>query len=292
MANSLRKNRIYRILRINYKKDKFVFITYFILRMLVIGVMVGQLSNKAYDSVFMCLLTLFLFTLPSFIEKRLKIDLPGALEIIILLFIFSAQILGEIREYYIIFPHWDTMLHTVNGFLCAAIGIAMIDILNQSERFKFNMSPVFVALVAFCFSMTIGVLWEFFEFGLDSFFHFDTQKDTVIKSFSSVLLNPEGINDPVVTQVREVIVNGEKWNFGGYIDIGLIDTMMDLFVNFIGAIVFSIIGYFYIKNRGKGWFAKIFMPTRKKDPVRNQSGQKSLKNAEASGKSNYHRYYD
>ncbi len=279
MGKGIRRNRILRILRINYKKDKSVFITYFILRLLVIVVMTSQFVNRSYDSVFMCLLTLILFLLPSFIEKRLKIDLPNVLEIIVLLFIFSAQILGEISEYYIIYPYWDTMLHTVNGFLCAAIGIAMIDILNRSERFKFNMSPAFVALVAFCFSMTIGVIWEFFEFGMDTFFRFDMQKDTVLKSISSVALHPDGKNIPVVIQVQEVIVNGERWNLGGYLDIGLIDTMMDLFVNFIGALIFSVIGYFYIKNRGKGRFARVFMPTRKKDTPAEIQAEKSLKAA-------------
>jgi xanthine/uracil permease len=126
--------------------------------------MVTQFFNKSYDSVFLCILTLFLFTLPSFVEKQLKIDVPNTLEVIIILFIFSAEILGEIREYYLIFPFWDSILHTINGFLCAAIGIAMIDILNRSDRFSFKMSPLFVALVAFCFSMTVGVVWEFFEF--------------------------------------------------------------------------------------------------------------------------------
>ncbi len=279
MAKGIRRSRTFRILRINYKKDKSVFVTYFILRLLVIAVMINQFINKSYDSVFMCLLTLILFLLPSFIEKRLRIDLPSVLEIIILLFIFSAQILGEISEYYIIYPYWDTMLHTVNGFLCAAIGIAMIDILNQSERFKFNMSPAFVAMVAFCFSMTIGVIWEFFEFGMDTFFRFDMQKDAVLKSISSIALRPDGKNIPVVLDIREVIVNGERWNLGGYLDIGLIDTMMDLLVNFVGALVFSIIGYFYIKNRGKGRFAKVFMPTRKRDFSSKNPPEKTLKTA-------------
>ena len=81
-----------------------------------------------------------------------------------LLFIFSAEILGEISSFYVLFPFWDTTLHTLNGFLAAAIGFSLVDLLNRSDRVKFDLSPLFLSITAFCFSMTIGVLWEFFEF--------------------------------------------------------------------------------------------------------------------------------
>lgn len=141
---------------------------YFILRLFVIVVAIDQLRNRNYENLFLCILTLILFLVPSFIERRIHIDIPDTLEVIILLFIFSAEILGEIQEYYILFPYWDTVLHTINGFLAAAIGFSLIDILNKNDKFAISLSPVFVALVAFCFSMTIGVLWEFFEFGIVS----------------------------------------------------------------------------------------------------------------------------
>ncbi len=236
--------------------------TYFILRLLVVAVMVLQAFNRDYYDVFLCALTLALFLIPSFVERRLHIDVPNTLEVIILLFIFSAEILGEIQEYYLIFPFWDTMLHTINGFLMAAIGLAMVDILNRSSRFKVRLSPVFVAVVAFCFSMTIGVLWEFFEYGMDTFFHMDMQKDTWVTAISTVSLNPEGKNAAVTVPMESVVVNGEPWP--AYLDIGLHDTMKDLFVNFIGALVFSVIGMFYIMGRGKGKFAPKFIPRLKK----------------------------
>lgn len=257
-----RPGHFFRRMYISFKKHPYLFMTYFILRLLVVAIMVTQFFNGAYDSVFLCLLTLFLFTLPSFAEKRLKIDVPNTLEIIILLFIFAAEILGEIREYYIIYMYWDAMLHTVNGFLCGAIGIALIDILNRSDRFVFRLSPFFGAMVAFCFSMTIGVLWEFFEFAMDTFFHMDMQKDTIVPIVRSVLLHPEGRNIPIVVEVESLVVNGVDWNLGGYLDIGLIDTMKDLLVNFAGAAVFSVFGFFYIKNRGKGRFIKSLIPKK------------------------------
>ena len=242
---------------------------YLILRVAVILVLIAQVFNRNFENVFLCVLTLFLFTIPTFIEERIHIDLPDTLEVIILLFIFAAEILGEIQAYYITFPYWDTMLHTMNGFLCAAIGFSLVDILNRNKRFSFSLSPLFMALVAFCFSMTIGVLWEFFEHVMDLFFHLDMQKDTVVNVISSVMLDPSGGNVPhAISGITDVIVvtaDGQQHalGLGGYLDIGLLDTMMDLFVNFVGAIVFSIIGYFYIKNRGKGRFARRFIPVVK-----------------------------
>ena len=242
-----------------------LFTTYVVLRALVLLVLVLEALKGDYYNVFLCGLTLVLFMIPTFVEHRLHIDVPNTLEIIILLFIFSAEILGEIQEYYLMFPFWDTMLHTMNGFLMAAIGIAMVDILNRSRKFKVRLSPAFVALVAFCFSMTVGVVWEFFEYGMDVFFHTDMQKDTWINTIYSVSLNPEGRNVAQHVAVDSVVVNGETWP--GYLDIGLHDTMKDLFVNFVGAVIFSVIGALYIMGRGKGWFAKKFIPRLKVDEL-------------------------
>lgn len=243
------------------RQNKGKFAVYFVLRLSVIGTMIAQAYNHNYNDVFLCVLTLVLFLVPSFLEKRLNISLPNTLEIIILLFIYSAEILGEIRQYYLMYDRWDDMLHTLNGFLCAAIGFSLIDILNRSEKFHITLSPIFVAMVSFCFSMTIGVLWEFFEYFMDVCFNMDMQKDRLISSISSVMLNPQGVNVPVTVPIESVVINGEPWI--GYIDIGLADTMSDLFVNFIGALVFSVVGLFYIKGRGKGTFAKRFIPTLK-----------------------------
>ena len=247
------------------RKKSVVAAVYIVLRLLVILVMVAQFFNGNFENVFLCILTLILFLLPTIFEKSLQIDLPNALEIIILLFIFAAEILGEIRAFYTAFAYWDTMLHTINGFLCAAIGFSLVDMCNRHKRVSLSLSPVYMAIVAFCFSMTIGVLWEFFECTMDQFFLLDMQKDTVVNVISSVNLDPTGGNTPVaikgITDV--IVVCGDEQiplGVGGYLDIGILDTMKDLWVNFIGAVVFSILGYFYVKSRGKGWFARNFIP--------------------------------
>lgn len=253
--------------RAQVKSSPMVARLYQILRFLVIWVMIAQFFNGNFENVFLCILTLILFLVPSFIERKIQIDLPDTLEVIILLFIFAAEILGEIRAYYISIPYWDTMLHTLNGFLCAAIGFSLLDILNRHERLSFSLSPLYLAIMAFCFSMTIGVLWEFFECTMDVFFHLDMQKDTVVNTISSVMLDPNGGNVPTaihnITDVIVVTADGSEipLGLGGYLDIGILDTMKDLFVNFIGAVVFSFIGgYFYVKSRGKGRFARRFIP--------------------------------
>lgn len=244
-------------------------IVYLVLRFLVIICMVEQAIKGNWHSVALCFLTLILFTLPTIASRTFKVKLPTTLEIIVYLFIFAAEILGEIQNFYGVFKHWDTMLHTLNGFLSAAVGFSLIDILNRTERIHIKMTPVFVALVAFCFSMTIGVLWEFFEFSADRYFNTDMQKDRVVDKISSVELNKENKNDPIIIDnINKTIIysNNKKETVieDGYLDIGIIDTMKDLIVNFIGALVFSILGFLYIKDRDEYKFIERFLPVMKK----------------------------
>lgn len=247
-------------------KNKTTLTVYLVLRGLVIFVMVRALLRQEYQSMALCGLSLFLMILPSIVSRRLKVVLPSTLEIIILLFIFAAEILGEINSFYMRVPHWDTMLHTINGFLCAAIGFCLVDMMNREEKFSFKLSPLYLAIVSFCFSMTVGVIWEFFEFGADQLLGLDMQKDAVIHAIDSVMLDPTRSNTVIhIRDIVETIVvhsdgTQEALNIGGYLDVGIIDTMKDLLVNFVGALVFSFIGYFYVKHKGKGKVANRFIP--------------------------------
>ena len=271
-----------RRLKATIRQQPAVFAVYVVLRLIVVAELVLSILRGEYESAFICLLVLILFILPFFIQQNFGIQLPTTLEIIILLFILAAEILGELEGYFITYPNWDTMLHTTTGFLCAATGFALIDILNRNSRIKFQLSPIYVALAAFCFSMTVGVLWEFFEFGMDRLFHLDMQKDTVVQSITSVMLDPTNSNTPItIDGIHSVAVNGNDLGFDGYLDIGLYDTMEDLFVNFIGAVTFSVIGYFYIKHRGKGKLARAFIPTlseqEEQDPAAPDSSRENSK---------------
>lgn len=260
------KNGKEKLKKVQPYSNKTTLTVYLVLRALIILIMVRAVLRGNYESVFLCALSLALLILPSILQKRLYITLPSTLEIVILLFIFAAEILGELASFYVRVPNWDTMLHTVNGFLCAAVGFALVDMINRNERFSLKLSPVYLAIVAFCFSMTVGVLWEFFEFAADRFIGLDMQKDTVLSAIGSVALDPTMSNKVVrVKDIADVIIvhsdgSRQTLGLGGYLDVGLFDTMKDLFVNFIGAVVFSVIGYFYVKQEGKSKFASRFIP--------------------------------
>lgn len=250
------------------KRNIFLYIT---LYLFVIGIMIYSFISGDYNNVFMCILTLILFLIPTIVDRKFNIKLPTVLESLIILFIFAAEIMGEIGEYYLKVPYWDSILHTLNGFIMAAIGFSMIDILNNSPKLHFNMSPIFVAFVSFCFSMTIGVLWEFFEYGMDILTMTDMQKDMIVQGISSVTLNPEFVNESIIiSDISKTIIEGNINGVttqtvinGGYLDIGLYDTMNDLIVNCIGALFFSASGILYIKGRSR--FAKSFIPQMSDD---------------------------
>lgn len=256
--NKLTLRQYIRRLNAHIRTDHRVWQLYVVLRILVIVTLIRAIMQGNFESAMLCILSLFLFLVPSFFETTLKIQIPTLFEGIIYLFIFAAEILGEINHYYVLLPGWDTMLHTLNGFLCAAVGFSLVDLMNQTNK-RGMLTPAYLALMAFCFSMTIGVVWEFFEFGMDQLFQVDMQKDFVVKTFGSVTLDPSGLGTPIkVKDITRTIIetaSGQKYIIpGGYLDIGILDTMKDLLVNFIGAIVFSVIGYFYVKRREKrGW---------------------------------------
>lgn len=244
-----------------YESKKSVLFIYFTIRILTLAAVIISGIRGNWSDCLSCVLALFLLLLPSVLERGLKVELPSALETVIILMVYAAWVLGESESFYIRFPWWDTMLHTMNGFLCAAIGYVLFDLLNKHPASTFNLRPSYMALMSFCFSMTIGVLWEFFEFGADYFFHLDMQKDTVITQISSVMLDLSGGNKIVtISDISDVSVNGRSLGMGGYIDIGLYDTMGDLFVNFIGAAVCNLIGFFYASKKKFYKFAQSFIP--------------------------------
>lgn len=262
-----------RRLKARISLNKKQFITYSILRILVLLTAVRCAFTHNYESLAICVLTLVLFLLPSLFEQLLKIEIPPVFQVIIYLFIFAAEILGEVNKYYTAIPGWDTMLHTINGFLCAAIGFSLFNILNRGSK-SMQLSPFYLSLVAFCFSMTVGVVWEFIEFTADQVFFLDMQKDFVISSFSSVTLDESNTQIPVrVFDITRTIIetkNGDPVVIeGGYLDIGIIDTMKDLLVNFIGAIVFSVIGYFYeARNKTKSVAKELLIEPLSEESIR------------------------
>ena len=247
-----------KIKREKLSKSKKLFL---LLRFIVFLILIRNIFVGNYENVFVCILTLILFFIPTIIERQFKVEIPDELEMIILIFIFSAEILGELNSFYTRIPGWDTMLHTINGFIMGAIGLSLIDLLNKNKNINIKLSPISVAIVSFCFLFLIGVLWEFFEFGMDMTFNTDMQKDYIVNEINSVKFDEDNLNKVHSIKIDSLNVNGEDWisKYGGYIDIGIIDTMKDLFVNFIGALTFSVIGYFYSKNGSTDKIKKIMI---------------------------------
>ncbi len=207
------------------EKSKPTFIVLTILRLLILVAMIRSIMIGNYEGTATCVLTLLLLLIPNFLEGALKINIPPLFEGIIYCFIFAANILGELA--------------------------------NRNNK-NIKLSPLYLTLVAFCVSMTIGVLWEFFECGMDIFFGKDMQKDFFVTTINSCELDPAKnqtlitIKDIVSTQITTA--SGEVFTINdGYLDIGILDTMKDLFVNFIGAVVFCIFGLIYetVGNKSK-----------------------------------------
>ena len=249
--------------------DKKTLFFYILLRVLIVVCMIRELFHGNIQNVMLCILSLFLLLLPNFVEKTFKVDLPSTLEIIIFLFIFSAEILGEINNFYGHIPGWDTILHTLNGFLCASIGFSLVYLLNENSD-SVKLSPIFVVLVSFCFSMTVGVAWEFFEYGMDNIFNLDMQKDKYVYKIQTVTLDPKNDNNIVtINGIDHTILydsnNNKLAELDGYLDIGIHYIMKDLLVNFIGSIISSIFGYLYIIDHEKHQLAGKFITTKKKE---------------------------
>ena len=270
-------NQYIRKLGKKVKEQRGVFILYSILRLLVVLIGIRSVLLHNYDVTATCLLVLALFFVPSILEETLKIRIPALFEGIIYCFIFAAEILGELAHFYTQIPIWDTMLHTLNGFLFAAVGFSTVELLNRTNK-NVNLSPLYLTMVAFCFSMTIGVLWEFFECGADIFLGQDMQKDFIVDHFQSVTLDPNHSQEVIhVTDITGTVIqtaSGETFHIdGGYLDIGILDTMKDLLVNFIGAVVFCSFGFAFLKYGEKRKVANKVVQglTLKPEPIDNET---------------------
>ena len=251
------------------KEEPAAFWTYVVLRFIVILILIRCILRGDIESAFVCVLVLVIYLLPQFVENRLNIDIPTTLEVVIFVFVFAAEILGELQSYFIKYSNWDTILHTSSGFLCAAVGLSLVDLLNRSDNAKVQLSPGYLAITAFCFSMTIGILWEFIEFSADRLFLLDMQKDTIVNQISSVSLDPTNSNISITVKgIKDVILvtdSGEQaLGLGGFLDIGLYDTMEDLFVNFVGAVVFSVVAFFECKSEKRPLTTALTLRRKKK----------------------------
>lgn len=180
-----------------------------------------------------CLLGIFMMLLPGILAHRVSIKVPHFMHIAFIIFLYCAIYLGEVRDFYNTVPNWDTILHTFSGFMLGALGFSFVVILNNSDRVPVNLSPLFVALFAFCFALSLGVFWELYEYLFDGLLNLNMQKTRL----------PNG-----------TLLIGHA---------ALTDTMKDLFVDAIGAFVIASIGFISLKYQ-KGWIEKMQIHLQRK----------------------------
>lgn len=179
-----------------------------------------------------CIVGVFAMLLPGLLKKKINLEIPSNMIILYVLFLYCAIYLGEVRSFYYTVPHWDTILHTFSGAMLGALGFSFVSFLNNAEKVPMHLSPMFVVVFAFCFAITLGVVWEVYEFTADGLLGTNMQKF--------------GLEDGT-----------------GFIGrVALVDTMKDLIVDAVGAFVMSVIGYISLKYK-KGWVENLLLEIRR-----------------------------
>lgn len=193
----------------------------------------GHVKSDYVLMLVQCILGLIVILLPGIIERKISIEIPSRMMILFILFIYASTFLGEVRSFYYRIPHYDTLLHTFSGGMIAALGFSIIAFLNNSDKIPVTLSPAFVACFTLCFALSIGCLWEIYEFLVDGMLNTNMQKFA--------------------------LENGT--NLSGR--LAVVDTMKDLIVDAIGAFVISCVGYISLKHK-KGWVEKLQIKKIKK----------------------------
>jgi hypothetical protein len=187
-----------------------------------------------------CLLGVVVMFLPDILARKLKFQMPSCIYMAYIIFLYCAIFLGEVGNFYYTVPHWDTILHTFSGIMSGAFGFYVVSMLNKDKHIRMNLPPLFVALSAFCFAVTLGALWEIYEFVFDGALSLNMQK--YVLEDGTQLIGRNAIHD----------------------------TMKDLIVDCLGAFVVSAAGYISIKNK-KGWFQNALSTSAYADKGKNET---------------------
>lgn len=166
-----------------------------------------------------CILGALAMMLPGFLKRRIQLNIPSLMIIVYAVFLYCAIYLGEVHSFYYRIPQWDSILHSFSGMALCTIGFSIIGLLNKSESVPLSLSPAFVALFAFCFAVSVDAIWEIYEFSVDCFLHINMQKYAL--------------------ETGELLTG----------QAALADTMKDLIIDTIGALVISVIGYILTKTK-------------------------------------------
>lgn len=175
-----------------------------------------------------CIFGVIAMLLPALISKKVKLSIPTNMFFAYAVFLYCAIYLGEVRLFYYRIPHWDTVLHTLSGAMLGALGYSVICVLNKSEKIPVSLSPAFVAVFTFCFAVSLGAVWEIYEFLIDRIFGTNMQKYAL--------------------ESGKILIGQDA----------LADTMKDLIVDCAGALVMSVTGYVSLKYK-KGWLYEFYL---------------------------------
>lgn len=170
------------------------------------------LYSGQWLSFFLIMIIIFALLAPVLFQSQLNVTVPAEFHISVVMFSFAALYLGEVQQFYQRLWWWDIALHATAGLLMGIIGFLMVYILNETERVRLNLTAGFIAFFAFLFAIAIGTFWEIFEFSVDEIFGMNMQKPM--------------LGDPS----------------------GLTDTMWDIIVNAVGALLISLSGWWYLKS--------------------------------------------
>lgn len=179
--------------------------------------LIWALTKMQWLNAFLISVILTIIIAPVFLRRKIPFQIPIEFHIFIIVFIFLTLFLGEVRSFYERIWWWDIMLHMTSGLLLGVMGFLLVYALNEHDRIDVYLRPKFVALFAFLFAVSIGSLWELFEFFMDETFSMNMQKPM--------------LNDPS----------------------GLTDTMWDLLMDVVGALIISSMGWWYL-NHGSSAF--------------------------------------
>lgn len=192
----------------------------------------GQHSRSDYTLMLaQCVLGVIVMHIPSILAKKFRFEIPRTLFILYIIFLYCAIFLGEVRSFYYLVPNWDTILHAMSSVMTGFFGLMVVYILNRDEHLVIRLSPFFISLFAFSFAVTVGAVWEIYEFTADGMLGMNMQR--------------------FHTATGELLIGRDA----------LSDTMKDIIVDTLGALAASIIGYFSIKFE-KGWFVPELSPEK------------------------------
>ena len=217
---------------LNKEKDKSVGVVFLTLEGLCAITLLFAALRRKLNYVGLCLSSMLLLFAPSLLERLFHVHIRPGMKKALMIYAVAGPVGGNVYQLYFTIPFWDKILHILCGVLFAMLGYSLPDLLEPNH----DHSTAFRCISAVCIAMTVGALWEIYEFCGDTFFGLDMQNDTVISGFSSYLLSDTIGERGAVSEVTSVIVNGKDLGVGGYIDIGLRDTMLDLVMCLFGSI--------------------------------------------------------